>query len=222
MRTLIVFRPALLETLIGNETLVVCGSPRGMTSAAAFSLFELGYFIGNRLGAKNFEDQDFLLEIPPRKTGHAVNLSDRESFLSLLKERNLAHSRWGFKLPHATAYVDQLSALLRNPVFVVCVRNPAAVARSVVAREPKMSFTLPELLEIGLRPLQAINLLLDDGNCPLIILDMDEIRRAPGLFLKELSTVLKLSGDLTRVKEQLSMPGYKPGSPRPGVEFIDQ
>ncbi len=47
--TMLLSNPERLRELCGRETLVVCGAPRGMTSLIAYTLYELGYFMGYEL-----------------------------------------------------------------------------------------------------------------------------------------------------------------------------
>lgn len=221
LRTLTVINPRQLQSRIGNETLVVCGSPRGMTSLVAFSIYELGYFIGHHLGAKNFEDQDFLGAIPPA-TWLPVSLTNRKKFVDLVADRNASHTRWGFKLPRASEHIPALRKHLRNPIFVVCARNPMGIARSVQRREAQFDGTLRDLLTIGTRYIQAIELLSQDTETPSIIVNMDEASHIPAVFLQELSETLGLQGDLAAIKNRITGRGYKEGSPRDGVTFKNQ
>ena len=220
-RTIAINNTIELEKRVGKETLVVCGSPRGMTSVVAFSLYELGLFLGHHLGAKNYEDQDFLQAIPP-KAYLKQNLTNRSDFNNLICSRNEKFQRWGFKLPRASEHVESLIDALRNPVFVVCVRNPMAVARSVSNREPHFNGDLTKLFNIGTSYFQAIDVLLADNSVPSIFIDMDMVQRQPGVFLQEISAALKLKGNLKEIRDQISRQGYQESKPRDGIVFKKQ
>lgn len=204
-----------------SGTVVVCGSPRGMTSVVAYTLYELGLYLGARVGAKNYEDQDLLDLMPAASAPDHAGSLDTPAFRDAVALRDQSHERWGFKIPHAAAYVDQLEGLLRDVIFVVCLRNPVAVAQSVVNREPGMTFDAERLLEIGTRPIRTIQQ-LQTMNSPFIIVDMDAVRRMPGVYLEELSTQLGLKGDLASIKETISTPGYKAANERPGTTLQPQ
>ncbi|MGY9045555.1 MAG: hypothetical protein ACKVKF_00425 [Rhodobacterales bacterium] len=139
-----------------------------------------------------------------------------------MADRNASHTRCGFKLPRASEHIPALRKHLRNPIFVVCARNPMGIARSVQRREAQFDGTLRDLLTIGTRYIQAIELLSQDTETPSIIVNMDEASHIPAVFLQELSETLGLQGDLAAIKNRITGRGYKEGSPRDGVTFKNQ
>lgn len=223
LRTLMVVDPDRLSERVGQESLVVCGSPRGMTSLVAYALYECGYHLGDRIGAKNLEDQEILERLPAADSPeNAASITSSDELSSIFNQRNARHERWGFKIPHSAAYVHQLESMLRRPVFVVCVRNPVAIAHSVIKREPDMTFTAERLFEISERPLRVINHLMEMQESTFIMVDMDAVTRSPGVFLEEITGLLNIQGDLTRIKKAISTPGYKRPSEREGVTLQAQ
>lgn len=216
-KTMLVHRPDRLDQIIGTETLVVCGSERGMTSLVAFFLFNTGYFIGEYLGPDNHEDLEFMSAIP--HPSQQLRPLGEGRLPALIEKRNNAHERWGFKLPRAAFHVKDLDRLLRNPVFVVCVRNPVAVAKSILAREAK-GFELRHLMSIARRPFDAIEEVITGTAAPLVIVDMDQVSRSPDAFVNEMTTVLRLQGDLAKISQIISQSGYKRSAPRDGSLFV--
>ena len=210
-----------LDKCIGNETLVVTGAPRGMTSLVAFSLYECGYFLGESLGAKNFEDQDFVKNIRPLELSKKP-LRDNGLLHDLIAKRNLEHQRWGFKLPHAGSRIGELKPLLRNPVFVICIRNPLSTAKSILKYESKRTFTASQLLEIGTRYYTSLFKIAENTDSPAILINMDSASRSPDSFLLELSAILSLPRPNNNLSRKLAIPGYKTATPRHGVTFIPQ
>ncbi|WP_374302943.1 hypothetical protein [Paracoccus sp. (in: a-proteobacteria)] len=211
----------VLGERLGQETLVVCGSPRGMTSLVAFFLYESGYFIGNTLGAKNFEDQEVLKLVPPAEITKAP-LVERPGFAELVQNRNETHARWGFKLPHASGHVEALKASLRSPVFVFCVRNPVATARSIVRYEAQHSFTAGRLMDIATRHFAGLVAMCNDSETPSIFIDMEAVKQHPAVFMDELAKALRLPAPTAALRDKISTRGYKTAEPRDGITFKPQ
>ncbi len=199
-----------LAAVRGTETLVICGAPRGMTSVVSFALYELGYYLGDDLILKNYEDKEVLAAIPHRRLLAPGQLSGREQLLKLVEKRNKDHTRWGFKPPLALGHAAELDRMLRNPVFVVCVRNPLAVATSVHRREDCFSSEIDRPLEIGFTAVRELEDMLQLVSAPVVMVNMDAASQSPGVFLDELTTALGLSGDLKAIEQALATPGYKP------------
>lgn len=211
--SMMVLNPDLLRERIGQETLVVCGAPRGGTSIVAYSLYQFGYFIGDDLGRENHEDNEFLNALPGNK--FAFNYPGKKSkYLDLVEKRNEAHERWGFKLPHAALYIPELMETLRNPVFVVCVRNPLAIARSIMTREGNFKGTLTDALDVARRYLEPVDYLAARTDVPTILVDIDGVKKRPGVFLQNFCAQLGLKGDMTPVVQEILKPGYKTVTPK--------
>jgi hypothetical protein len=216
---LVINNPDKLKSVIGRETLVVCGAARGMTSLISFTLFELGYYIGTDLQSQNFEDQDFYAAIPPRARFRGL-LTSRPKFRALVRNRNAAHQRWGFKLPRAADYVEELSETLRDPVFVLCVRNPLAIMRTIKRRNPHFKGSTPEFYKNGLGWLNAMGILMSSDSIPSIMVDMDDVRRDPETFLSDFTELLALNDVPEDLLERISRPGYKNSRRQPEVTFV--
>ena len=216
--TLLITRPEALKSVVGRETLMVCGAARGMTSVVSYTLYELGYFIGTDLQLNNYEDHAFqraiIRFVPARKP-----LAQRQDLRDLIARRNAGQDRWGFKLPDAVQHVEDLPPLLRNPVVVLCIRNPVAVARSIMTRDPGVKGGLGTAMRKGLDAMSALPYLLDRAPHPAIIVDMDAVRRTPGAFVRDIIEVLDLSGDADAITGAISKQGYKPAAPRDGITF---
>lgn len=205
----ILVRPETLAERVGNETLVVCGASRGRTSVASFTLHKMGYFLGDRLSEINLEDLDFLAAIPEPKGGEG-RIKSSAPTLDLIAKRNAEHARWGFKLPRVTSQLAELEPLLRNPVFMICLRNPVSVARTILRREegaPSVAFS--KLIDHGMRPFMALQSMMDEVSAPLIIADMDEAAAQPLAFVKQLAGMLGLDGPIAEIAENIAVPGYK-------------
>lgn len=213
--TMFLCNPAALRARIGGETLVVCGVARGATSVASYALHHLGYYLGDRLGSLNYEDQDFVHAIPG-KSQLRKSLRDRVAFRDLVARRDAAHTRWGFKLPRALDYVPELADTLRAPVFLVCLRNPLSVARSMLEREELVKGGFPAALQAATAPFAAAAQLLARDDVPSVLVDMDRVTGRPAVFVAELAALFGLTGDIPAIADAIAQPGYKPRvSPRP-------
>ena len=218
LRTLVVHRPGKLANILGKETLVVCGAQRGNTSMVAFSLYNLGYFLGERIGELNYEDAD-VLRLLPDPTGKAQ--FSESNFREFVAARNLKYARWGFKLPHASGYVPELAAMLRNPLFVVCFRSTIGIIRSISKREPQ-KVPIARMLSVASQPVTAALNVVLNTDAPAIFVDTEAAVATPGVFIQEISQTLGLHGDLVAIREAIAKRGYKPSMPRDGVTFSAQ
>ncbi|WP_108260044.1 hypothetical protein [Mangrovicoccus ximenensis] len=200
-----------------------------MTSVVAYTLIRAGYFLGNDIGPHNWENKDLhkimlrrKLFIPaPEGMGlrrRTVNLACsmpgmmRRKLLArglgrFLGDRNASHARRGFKIRHASEYTAELCALLRNPVPVICIRNPIATCQSIRRRNPEFPDPMRRLEATmiavdAMRKLHALNL-------PFIAVEMDAVRRNPDKFVGESCDLLKLEADREDIVRKISRPGYK-------------
>jgi hypothetical protein len=196
----------------------ICGSQRGNTSIVGYALYNCGYFLGERIGSLNYEDADVLKLIPDPAS--MVQFSE-ETFSEFVGARNAKHERWGFKLPHASGYVLELSSLLRHPVFLMCFRNPVGILRSISEREQKR-IPIERMLSIAARPACAALELVQATEAPVILIDTDRAAETPGVFLEELCKAMALSGDLVAIRNAISKRGYKRSLPREGVTLLPQ
>lgn len=104
-----------------QRTAVVFGHYRGGTSMVAGLLRVLGVPMGEKLEGGNNEDQDF------------QNASARR-VIELIEQRNRGHDVWGWKYPGLFANAAHFYRRLRNPYFVVILRDVLACAQGEVWR----------------------------------------------------------------------------------------
>lgn len=206
--TITVVRPSLLERRRGSETLVVCGAARGLTSIVSFALVSLGYPMGDRLGPENHEDLEFQ-HLLVTSAVHRRPLRKLGGLPGLIERRNAAHPRWGFKVPLAVEYMPDLQAMLRDPVFVICLRSPTAIMRSIRSRPHDVAGDAVWLMKKGFAAYASVHEAAEKLSAPVILADMDAARRFPRVFMAEFTRALDLSGDLEAVAVQISRPGYK-------------
>lgn len=106
------------------STYIVLGNMRGGTSMVAGMLRILGVFMGDKIDEHNHEDLDL-------QHRHPLNLR------SIVAERNASYKVWGWKDPLLIDVVHDLIDLcpLRDPVFIVVMRDAVATAQSLVLHE---------------------------------------------------------------------------------------
>lgn len=199
-----------LKERVGGETLVVTGSPRGGTSAIAYALLGCDYFLGDRLGVKNHEDRDMIsvFDMDSRR-------KRRAEFARLAAARNAAHGRWGFKLPKAALFLDEIAAATRNPIALIVTRNPLAVGRSIVGRGPSFPKGPDGLLKavtLAAERMAAAAKSAQAASMPSILVDFDQFRSDTRANIAFLADTLRLEVDGQRLDEiatAIETPGYK-------------
>jgi hypothetical protein len=204
---ILLLNPDVVNHHIGQETLVICGSPRGGTSIVAYALHEMGYFLGESLHPLNYEDRAFLNVIPPQNLD-IRDLSQRENFLTLMQMRNAENARWGFKLPRATFYLESLCKNLRNPIVLLCLRNPMATMASVHAREPDLGTELEFLSDVSRRSLNALDWLMTRDDIGAIVMNIDHLQAYPEKDVEAMRRLLDLTGDPASIAAQIRTGGY--------------
>ena len=98
-----------------EATYVVGGIARGGTSSIASICHDLGLFMGPNM-LSNFEDRAF----------HG----SPDSQIETIKMRNASHDVWGWKHPAALRRLHPLMRHIRNPRFILVMRDPVAVGLS--------------------------------------------------------------------------------------------
>jgi hypothetical protein len=203
---MIVVRREALTRALGDETLVICGPARGGTSIVAYALLCTGYYLGEKLGKDNHEDQEI------------VNLiGDPTAMEGIIVERNRRFRRWGFKLPDAVHHVDWLARALRNPVFLVVFRNPVATTKSILKRDPifggGLGFRkLATAFAHGLNDMQ-LGLHVLRTSAPAILLDVDAARGAPERLVREFANLFAPNATdqlIKTIAREISLASYKP------------
>jgi hypothetical protein len=99
-----------------SKTVMVLGVERGGTSMVAGILRALGVNMGDRVGF-NHEDPRFMVE-------------DTEVLQRRIQMRNKQEAVWGFKMPKQVQHLDFFEQNLRNPYYIVVLRNLLAIADS--------------------------------------------------------------------------------------------
>lgn len=104
----------------GPKTIVIVGAARGGTSIFSGALHKLGVFMGERSHPPVFEDLVL---------SSAFESGDLPEARRIVARYDEHYSVWAFKRPGATGYLEDLHALLREPVYLFVFRDLAAIAR---------------------------------------------------------------------------------------------
>lgn len=198
LETIIVTKPALFQERLGKETLLITGSERGATSLVAYTLLRMGYPLRSDQPL-NHELTDLMDAIgKPKEIARIISRENKQS------------GRWGFKLPAAALQLGWYVNNLREPIVLMVCRNPLAIARSILTRDPHW-----EKGEVGLRSAlrhaeKNMSTISVAANCsaPAILLDVDLAQRKPDAFVRDLSTLFGLAMK-DEVAGEISAPGYK-------------
>lgn len=120
------------QSLAGcSKTVVVLGAPRSGTSMVAGVLRLMGIFMGSDLDDKH-EDREFAFATD--SNGKPVSIYQSLSRLFRLKKvinsRNKDYAFWGWKEPLSIMLLGIIAPFLRNPHYIVIMRNPVSCALS--------------------------------------------------------------------------------------------
>lgn len=167
-----------------KRTLIVLGAPRGGTSMVAGVLHHLGIYMGSDLQA-TFED--------PILTN--LMLQDRnEDLKRAIVERNCAYSVWGCKFPGPSGLriLPEISAELRNPVFLVVYRDVFAIAnRNAISA----SWDLFANMKCTLDYYTELLGFLASNAAPGMLISYEKVMLNPDIFVEKLSGLLGIGQD---------------------------
>jgi hypothetical protein len=199
------------------HTFVVCGSSRGGTSAIAYAMIRGGIDLGSDLPI-NLEDPEVLSHID----GEKLNEDALSQIIAARSGRT-----WGFKVPDAAFHLPWFANHAENPIFVVILRSPLAVANSIINREPSFSKDKTGFAVAFRHPLKffgAISSALPKLNAPFILMDYEGLHYRSDVFLDELYDLLGIDcEDRKEVATELSKSDYKALPSTSKIEgFVDR
>lgn len=142
-------------------------------------------------GFKTAQYEDRSFKIPPAEVRRDRNIESR--LLPLIQERNNSHRLWGWKVPNAIYYINQIQHLLINPVFLFIYRDEEAIARSSAKHDRKVWWLhRRRLLEVARNHTKLVRdfeASLGDSAAKAVF-RVEEIRQDIPNFLDQLETVL--------------------------------
>lgn len=185
-----------------QQTLVITGQARGGTSIVSYIYRRAGFYLGEKLSPDNHEDTEI------RKALFTRQFDD-------LVERRNTRPRWGFKAPYVLSALAMLEVKLRNPVFIICYRNPIAIARSIVRHDPDYKTNTQNLLSALDRAIQLQAVARHQFNVlrsPIALVDVDMAKQQPAVFVTEileLMSIKPVASLRNEIATEISTRGYK-------------
>jgi hypothetical protein len=201
-----VARPAELKSRLEKpHTIIIGGASRGGTSAIAYAIARGGIDLGHDM-PPNIEDQAIVDCIAP---GHI----DEEKLRGIFAKRS--GRTWGFKVPAAAMHLPWLAANADNPIFVLVLRSPLAVAKSAINRDPT---TFPSdvaglntALLHPMRYLQRIAGTIPTLDAPAVLVDYETAHFQSEAFVRDLFDTLAIqSSQEAAIAAELTADDYKP------------
>ncbi len=160
-----------------EKTVAIYGVHRGGTSMVAAVVGALGIDLGAQ--GLNHEDPRF-------------QTASGEGLDALIAERNAERAVWGFKAPQTTLKLDYLESRLRNPHYICVIRNPAAVADSVMMRR---GGSAGDQLRRALRFYDKMTGLVSRTTDPLIVVNYERASADPEALVDALAGFLEVEAD---------------------------
>ncbi|POO48423.1 hypothetical protein CPJ18_26225 [Agrobacterium rosae] len=207
--TLVVFGSDKRKLIAGSPlNIIVSGASRGGTSAVGSVMRLTGVNLGNKLHPLTHEDVDFADLI-----NHGnFNYND---WSSLIENRVNNFSGWSLKLPAALTMLHVFEDTLPNPLYLVVVRNPISVARSLVNRDETYANNMSDYFR-GYS--HAISMY---GECfqnigsikgAFAICEYEKLMQYPGIFVREFVDLCSLEvspHELDAAERIVKSGGYK-------------
>ncbi len=158
------------------RTLIVSGVARSGTSMVARVLDAAGVPMGDRIDDVVFEDHDFA------ELFNRPNL-DQDALGALVRQRNDAHPVWGFKRPQIHQSGAETISRFRNPLVIVTLRDPVAIAeRYAIAEQIDARTTL----SMAMGDLQEMVLFAQQLTCPVLLISYEKAVRNPARLVERL------------------------------------
>ena len=183
-----------------SQTFVCFGTPRGGTSMVAGALHGLGIPMGEDLPV-NIEDPLFNPD-GKGKLGPFI-----EQMKETIRSRNQTLQTWGWKYPRAATYLSSLHPILRNPRYIVVLRDPVPGGlRSTKGGNSGLDY-VRAVLRLALENIRTI----ETYKAPTLLVSYEKASQNPKVFLKELSEFsgMPLPQDLSPLLEFMTPGSYK-------------
>ena len=167
------------ENPVGSErTLVVLGTARGGTSAVAGALDRLGVYTGALSAGPVFEDVNL---------ANAIENGSEHDVRGVISDYNGAHKVWAFKRPRLLYHVQDVHALLRQPVYIVVFRDVfAAAQRTRISGGVDIFRTMDKLLADNERILDF----LESAHPCALLVSYEKLMANPALLVDALTELL--------------------------------
>ncbi len=207
-----------------EKTVVVLGMHRSGTSLVAGMLEKLGVNMGKRqvgihwsnpLG--HYENIDFVKmddKILEKAGGTWDNPPEISDILKLKSDKNLMSEIeevvrrnedkiWGWKVPTTSLTIELYLPFLVNPYFVVCYRDPEAIAKSLKKRDDMNREKALWLTDIYVRSIKEF--LRKHPELKYIEIHYEDIIKNPEIAVQKLIDFLKITPTQEQINNALSI-----------------
>jgi hypothetical protein len=149
----------------GPMTVIVSGVGRSGTSMIAKVVDALGISMGKTLGLAVFEDKEL---------NRAFFQFDYNMVRKLVKDRDVAHGRWGFKFASLQnhIFVPQLE-YFRNPRLVIVMRDVVATANRSYISDRESKGIEERLLNVTKQTSDMMNFIINAA-CPTLVVSYEK------------------------------------------------
>lgn len=170
----------------------------------------LGVPLGKDL-ANNIEDPDFNPDYQKiRGEEFQRHLND------VIATRNEEYGDWGWKYPRAARYIERVCGSLRNPHFVIVIRDPVpASLRALASGKPNPLEAVMKRMDIDHRNLQIAQNL----KVPCLLVSYERAVSNPSNCVREMADFLgcEMPANVARIISFMSPGSYK-NPPEPSSE----
>ena len=184
-----------------QRTIIVSGVARSGTSMVARVLSAGGLFMGDEIDDVVFEDHAFARMF--EHIGHDPVELDR-----LVEFRNANHSVWGFKRPHLHVHGADIIRRFRNPLVILTVRDPVAIAeRNAIAEmnDPALG------VSAAMQDLEDMMAFAGAVTCPTLLMSYERALDQPDTCISALFDFCSL--DVPAPARQTMRALIEPGRP---------
>ena len=202
-QTLTIFRPNMLQQrVMGDYNLVAAGTPRGGTSILGMLMKLFNYEMGSNVHPETYEDLD-------------LHMKDVDKWGELIDYKIKKTPNWSVKYPAATRHLNIFNRHCPKPVFIIIIRNPFSVTKSMIKHDTEYSNKVLDYykgMEIALESYIKFNNDMKTINAPFIIIEHETAIANPELFINELIDALNIHTDhetISKAIKLISSPGYK-------------
>lgn len=202
-QTMTIFRSHFLEYRTKQKyNLISCGTPRGGTSVLGILMKLFNFDLGDNIHPTVYEDMSF----------EGVPI---ENWRDIVKSKVSDNANWCLKMPIASKCLEMFEESLPNPVFLMVIRNPIGVAKSLIMHDPEYNADLKSYhlgLSKALNDYLSISQSMLKLNSPFIIVEHEKIITNPEMFIREFVEALNIKTDQATVDKAIkliSSPGYK-------------
>jgi hypothetical protein len=176
-------------SLSTEHTIIVVGTARGGTSIAAGALYHLGVPMF-AASAPVFEDVHL---------SDAFEKSDKKRYRNIIEKYN-AEPVWAWKRPSSIGYLAKVAKEVRNPIFVVMVRDAFAIG---VRNSISMKYDAVKSMEKALLHQQKVMRFFNKNTYPVLFCSVEKVKQYPDHFINSLVSFCDLQPSKEQVEDAI-------------------